>query len=508
MNDRYDIPWQSYDVPGTPTPQSIQRPAFPTELRELIFAALSLLSGLCLCNFTIFGGFQLGFSLAVIACIWCSFGYLVSRGHRPTWYSVTLFVLCTLCAAGFARSDDGFVKFVLVCFLSLGINLGLCIMAGQNLHHPSSVASLLDAPRTLFIHGVGRIPEALQGMRQAFRRSGTAGQKGGAFLLGLCFAIPVLAVVIPLLISADAAFDGLISLLPEFKFYEFVVTAILGSAVSLVLYVRGVALHHTPRQTAVLRTPKGLNAITVNTALGAVCFVYTAYLISQLAYFSGGFAGILPEEYTMAEYARRGFFEMAWLCAINLGLITLSLGLVRREGRAPISTRLICLFIGFITLFFVATASAKMFLYIGSYGLTRLRVLTQIIMLFLALTTVIIMLWLFLPKLPYMRAVLICAMLVGAITVWADVDTCVARYNVDAYIDGKLETVDIQYLTTLSDGAVPYIAKLQENNPGGAIAYRAAAALKKRKQKPCEDFRDWNYVNHIAQSYLPTQKNP
>lgn len=513
MNDRYDIPPRSQDNQYTPAP-SVEifpedpQPAFPTQGKELFFALMSLLSGLCLCNFTLFGGFHLGFAIAAMVCIWCSFGYLVSRGHRPTAYSFTLLALATLCAAGFGRSDDGFVKFVLVCFLFLSVNLGLCVTAKQNLRCPGSMATLLDAPRTMFVYGFGRIHRAVHGLHHAFHRTGTTGRNGGAFLLGLCFAIPILAIVIPLLISADAAFDGLVGLLPEFKFYEFVATAVLGSFLSLVLYARGIALHHNPKKVVAARQRKGLNAITVNTALCAVCVVYIAYLISQLAYFSGGFAGILPEQYTMAEYARRGFFEMAWLCAINLGLITLSLGLVRKESRAPVSTRLICLFIGLVTLFLVATASAKMFLYIGAYGLTRLRVLTQIIMLFFALTAVIVMLWLFLPKLPYMKAVLICAMLLGAITLWADVDTCVAQYNVDAYLSGRLETVDIQYLGTLSDGAVPYIAKLQSQSPEAHYSQKAEALLKKREQKACEDFRGWNYVNHAAKKYLPPQETP
>ena len=54
-------------------------------------------------------------------------------------------------------------------------------------------------------------------------------------------------------------------------------------------------------------------SVTLCVALGMISLVYVLYLVSQLAYFSGGFSGILPKGYTMAEYARRGFFEMAWL---------------------------------------------------------------------------------------------------------------------------------------------------------------------------------------------------
>ena len=76
-------------------------------------------------------------------------------------------------------------------------------------------------------------------------------------------------------------------------------------------------------------------------------------------------------------------------------------------------------------------------------GLTRLRLLTEVIMVFLAITTVLVAVWLFVPKMPYMKVVLLTALIIGAVVLWADVDTVVARYNVQAYQTKKLETVDV-----------------------------------------------------------------
>lgn len=503
-------PW-GYNVPQQ-VPQEAPKPAFPTGKKEGLFALAILLSCLALCNFVLFGGFNLGFSIAAAACILFTFVYLVWAGCKPTGYSALLLLLSLAIAAGFARSNDGFVKFILLHFLLLATNLGFCVMAGKNLYPTGCAVSLLDAPRTLFGLGIGRSGRAVSGLSRIFRRSGTVGQKGGAVLLGLCVALPVVGIMLPLLISADAAFDGLIALLPDFEAKEFVVTLLFGPFVAILLYTRGVALRHSEKGAYTPAQRKGINAITVNTALGAVCFVYVAYLVSQLAYFSGGFSGILPEEFTMAEYARRGFFEMAILCGINLAVMVASLGLVRKQNRAPLATRLLCLFIGIVTLFLVATASAKMFMYIGSYGLTRLRVLTQIIMLFMALTTLFVTVWLFVPKLPYMKAVIIAAMIIGGATLWADVNTQVARYNVEAYLSGQLEQVDLKYLQTLGNGAVPYIARLAEEAPSIVVKGKAKNYLKKHEVGGYEDFRGWNYVNRVAEGILPKpqeeQQNP
>jgi hypothetical protein len=201
----------------------------------------------------------------------------------------------------------------------------------------------------------------------------------------------------------------------------------------------------------------------------------------------------------MAEYARRGFFEMAALCAINLTIIALAVGLVEKGEKTPLFTRLLCLFIGIVTVFFVITASAKMGMYIGSYGLTRLRVLTEVIMVFLGLATVSVSIWLFVPKMPYMKVILIIALVMGAAVLWADVDTLVAAYNVSAYQAGMLKSVDVAYLTTLSSGAVPYIAELAQTGHPDAIFYMDSVEL---SLPAAFDLRSWNWASWVAQEIL------
>lgn len=499
--------WQqspAQDLPARDT-------CFPTGKKELLFALGILLSAAALCNFTLFGGYHLGFSIAAIACILCSCGYLLAKGRRLTPYTLALLGLSCVIAAGFARSADSFVKSVMMLFLFFGVNLGLALLAGQNRHSPTGITCLGDAFYSFYNLGIGRLPQSFRGLKRAFQSGGAAVKKGGAILVGLVIAIPLLAVMIPLLIRADAAFDGLLQLLPDFDFFELVVTALFGLGLWCVLYTRGVALCHTPKESRHATPRKGISVLTVNTVLCSVSLLYTVYLLSQLAYFSGGFSGILPEGYSLAEYARRGFFEMAWLCAIDLGIIGLGLGLVRKEGRAPLSTRLLCLFVCVVTLFFVVAASGKMFLYIGSYGLTRLRLLTQIVMLFMALVTVLVALWLFIPRLPYMKAILLAGLLIGGGVLWADVDTQVAAYNVNAYLSSQMENIDLTYLCSLSDGAIPHIYRLIAQSPEKPVSDMAKRMLKDRSAFLGEDFRSWNYANYLADQYLsgkaPTQDN-
>jgi hypothetical protein len=238
----------------------------------------------------------------------------------------------------------------------------------------------------------------------------------------------------------------------------------------------------------------------VNTVLIMVCLVYAVYLLSQLAYFSGGLSGILPEEFTLAEYARRGFFEMAWLCAMNLGILCLTIWLIREET-FPRLTKITGTFLAGITVFLILTASAKMFLYIGSYGLTWSRVTTEVFMLWLAITTVLVAIRLFLPKFGYMKAVVLTAMVLGTLVFWVDVNTLVANYNVNAYRTGKLETVDVSHLSTLGSAAVPRLLELTEDSDP-EIAEAARWQLDRESKYTVEDFRQWNYSRARADKLL------
>lgn len=477
----------------------------PAGNRELIFGLFAVASGLFTANMTVFGGFRLGFALAAVLSILLSWWYLRRSGCKGGWYTHAVLGLCLVIAAGFGWSADSFVKGWLFLFLLTGVNLAFCQMAGQNRFAPGSARSLFDAASAFFGFGMGKSSMALRGVTAAFRAGGVVTQRSGAVLAGLGIAVPALAVVIPLLISSDAAFEGLVGLLPDFDLYEIITTVFFGALCAAFSYSRAVALRHGESAPAAEREPKRLHVLTMNTALGAVGAVYLAYLFSQLAYFVGGFSGILPDGFTAAEYARRGFFEMAWLVAINLALMTFGVSMVRREARVPGSTRMLCLFLGLVSEFLVAASVAKMVLYIGVYGLTRLRVLTMVIMVFLAITTALVCVWLYVPKLQYMKAVMLAALTIGAAVLWLDVDTQVAKYNVEHYLTGDLAAVDLEHLFSLGPGAVPYVEQLTEcGDP--AIRAQAEEHLRMWYLDGGGDLRDMTWIGHQAAGILEQYK--
>lgn len=476
-------------IPENPKPVSL--PDFIAGGREFAFGAAMVLIGIFMCNFVLYGGFHVGFAVMAMASIACTWLYLRRKGRKFGAYERTLLILSLVIAAGFGRSDDFFVKFFMLLFLFVAVNLAFGIGTGQNRRDPNGAMSLLDAPRVFYVLGIGSMGKSGNGIVTGFRQGGAATRKFGAITTGLLASIPLVIVMVVLLMRADAAFEGLVDLLPEVDVEEYILSGFWGLAIGWILYSRGLALNRNLKPQNAESTRMGANALTVNTILSMVCLVYVVYLFSQLAYLSGGLSGILPEEYTLAEYARRGFFEMAWLSAMNLGILCGVMWLLWIQGKLPRVTRIAGTFLGMITIFLILTASAKMFLYIGSYGLTRLRVTTEVIMLWLAITTVLVTLRLFLRKLPYMKAVVLTAMVLGTLVFWVDVNTFVADYNMRAYRSGKLETIDVRHLGDLGSPAVKHLVELTEDSDP-LVAEKARDILGSRSYN-WDDFREWNY---------------
>ena len=495
-------------------PPRAPQPVFATGKGELAFALWTFVFSLCAVNGLFYGGGALLFGLSLIALLGGTAFYLRRQGHRFGWYESALLVLCGALAAGYFISSDSYMSALAFLILLVAPALAFCIAAGQNRRSPAGVLSLLDSPRATYALGIGNLGSTARGFKEAFRRSGRIGRTTSAIAIGLLISLPVLAVMIAELVSADAAFEGLLDLLPEFELDETITTTVLGFTLMVVLYARGVALHRSPKSDTPAKAFGGFNTLTINTILIAVCGLYLVYLASQLAYVVGGFSGIQPADFTLAEYARRGFFEMSRLCALNLTIMSLGVGLTRKDGKSPLLTRMLALFIGLMTLFFVAAASAKMIMYIRSYGLTWNRVTTEAFMLWLAVTTVLVSIWLFKATLPYMKLSMVVGLALCAGLFLSNVDARVAQYNVRAYQSGKLETVDISYLDDLSAGVIPYLEELTQDADED-VAQQARAALEDyagwRKAYWSDiDWRSWNLTTsraaEILEKYIPQEE--
>ncbi|MBP3412539.1 MAG: DUF4173 domain-containing protein [Oscillospiraceae bacterium] len=472
QNENFTNMYQPINYPPPYMPPVYYKPKLRKagSKRDMIFAGLLFFLSLLCVNFTLYGGGGLALSLAAIGLYITGIAYLYPKRRHFSLYTCFCMMFYVLGALSLFLSDSGFGKFLTLNTMVLLSGVTLMDLMDLRKQTAGSIYAVFDWLRTILIlpfSSIGAVFFAL------FHKKGSEGsenpvekRKTGSVLIGLGLAVPVLLVIVPLLTGADEAFHNLFRKLTFEGSSELIVTLILGIGIFILIFGQHFAAQYQNAEEKNRENiGNGIDTTILASFFCAICVVYALYLLSQLAYFFNAFAGLLPEDYTVAEYARRGFFEMTTICVINLGLLLLALfGSRKKDGKEPGILRALALFLCLFSLILIATAISKMLLYIDSFGLTHLRLLTSVFMLFLCVLFVTMILWLFFRKLPYMKVAVITAALLVTVLGFADPGRVVASYNVNAYLSGELDSVDMAELSLLNtDAVVPYAWELTQD---------------------------------------------
>ncbi len=435
---------------------------FPITKKDTFFAFLIAAATIVFTVLGLFGGFRIGYTVSSVLLFAVVTAYLWGNKTKITFFSLLCGILALASPAIFFITSNGSVRFwgFVANLLLSAVWFGSLVNFGEFSGDLELVKNLFTQ---IFSEMFGKLPKSIATLFsvKSDRKTGF-----GKVLLGIVLAIPVLFVIIPLLISSDAAFAGFV-----LKFFENLSAtffkAIFGLFIAPFMVSYCFALKFSQRREA---RPGGFNGIDntiVVSFLSVISVCYLAYLFSQLAYFFSAFSGFLPEGYkfNLSTYARRGFFEMSVIAAINFVIIFLTLLLSRKKDeKIFMSSRLVCLFISVFTLMIIATALSKMVLYIRELGMTRLRITTSAFMLFLAIVFISVILRLFIKKVKVLRVALVTAGCVLIALGTFNVNHVVAAYNYEAYKQGVLKEMDVEAIYKLGDEGVPYLLKLTEDD--------------------------------------------
>ncbi len=501
---------------GQPTyPAPPQPHYFSVGRREYGYAVFLLLACFLAVDAFLWSAPGLAASAACVALAVISGAYLLRGGRRWSVYGIFCWLAYLAGAVSFSVTTGSRVA---VPLMMLPLAAAAMLERADLRQYPGDFRAIADQCYMIFALPFGKLGQALSAL---FRR-GASGEKRriGSVLLGILIDVPVVLIIVPLLISSDAAFAAMLERwLSLDRLVELVSVLLLGFFLFLLLFGRLISLPRVRRNDPPVSSGKGLEPAAVVSFLAVIAAVYALYLFSQLAYFFQAFSGLLPAGFTVAEYARRGFFEMTLISALNLGLIFLSHLICRkRDGRVPHAVRLLALFLCIFSLVLSATVLSKLVLYIGSFGMTRLRILTFIFTVFLIAVFLSVAVRLFVPRLPYMKLALAAAAVLTLLCAYADIDRVIAHYNVDAYLSGRLETIDVSMLERMdSDGIVEDVLRLVDV-PDAEVAQQAKELLTAHADSLFElrrtdngaqvilygDWRSWNATTSKARDLLLT----
>lgn len=361
---------------------------------------------------------------------------------------------------------------ILNCFvILLTAAMATFSLSGQAVNPCGRVMAIPEAVKLSFLALFSRVSRPFQ----------VAGQVGkdyknnlGRVALSVAIAVPVLAVVLWLLASADAVFGSLFQNI-RFDFpTRFVWRPVRAVVLALFIASGLYFIRETPAQTEAVEKrskerhvlPFLLITVLLNIVYIIFCIIQIKYLFgkSEAAAMAGGWA----------YYAREGFFQLVAVAFINLGLCLLAADEKRYAAKGGMVLRVADGLLLILTAIILASAFRRMQLYILAYGLSVLRLETLWAMAVIAVGIVTAAWKLYRPGFGFFRVAGGFALGLWCLMCLANPGGMIARYNVDHYLSGQLETVDTYYLYwTAYYDALPAYRDLEAAVPDDDAGERA-----------------------------------
>ena len=351
---------------------------------------------------------------------------------------------------------------------------------------------LLNVIRSVFIYPFISFTAYFCSLFRWNKRSKRIGKTVLFVLIGVAAAL-VLGLIAIALLSFDPRFEALIRI-------DFTVEDVPEAILKIMLSVPVAAILFSAFTSAKEKKLSGFAAEERANAVGSrvkvvpsVVFlipavtllgIYGLFFFSQWGFYMGAFSGVLPAEYTAAEYARSGFFELCAVAAINALLCASFTVFARRSGETlKVVQKIANTLLAIATLILIATALSKLVLYIRRFDLTYLRFLVAVVLIVFAIGFVMLILSQWIRRVQIVPVLTVCIAVMLLAAPFCNIRGRIAAYNVDRYLErvGQSEEdnrIDVRYLIDeLGDAAVPETIRLLES---GRLSEKDEAYLYRR----------------------------
>ncbi|MDR3224966.1 MAG: DUF4173 domain-containing protein [Clostridiales Family XIII bacterium] len=457
--------------------------------KDTLFAVLMFVLGMLFWDW-IFVSDSLGVSVTAffVTAVAMTGIYLRSLGFKQNSRSIPALAILLAGSLPFALYDTTDICFFLLLFDFAMALVWIMNTCGTSVSNRLSGYILPDIISQAFIVSFTNFPGPFKAL--AYGAKNKRGSKRGLYaFIGILLSIPVIAGVVALLMSADMGFakvmEDIAYAINLESIGHYLVELLVGIPVAC--YIFGNVFGNGHGRYSDTFTKKGIDAslarmhriplVAIHAPLIVLTGIYILFFVAMGAYLFSAFSSDLPSAYTYAEYARRGFFELCGVAAINLAVIIFVYLFARRSaGEYPKSIRILTAVISSMTILLIATAASKMLLYVRTYGLTQLRVYTLWFMLLLVCVFAVVVIWHVRPfNAGKPIAILFAALMLCLF--FGNTDGLIAKYNYEKYMAGALEEIDTESLSYLSDAAVPYLRDLAKDAPDASVQIGAKEAL-------------------------------
>ena len=196
------------------------------------------------------------------------------------------------------------------------------------------------------------------------------------FIKGLLIGVPIIIVLFILLTKADMYFGTVINKILSLFTLNISIDSLIEIGITLVLsfifiFSTCINIYQNRNREDFDNIKVKVSEIVSYVVLSLVSAVYVLFLISEISKLTTNFLNV-PIEYTYAEYAREGFFELLGVSTINFAILIFYLNFVDNLKNNKIIKYLLYMIIGF-SIFIIFNSYYRMGLYIFEYGFTILR---------------------------------------------------------------------------------------------------------------------------------------
>lgn len=408
----------------------------------------------------------LGFFIFVLAFIAGTLVLFIATNHLRQYWALALIVPALILSLDIVLFNNPLVK-VLAPLVVIGLIFLMFILLP--LRNNDKVAYLLrDIPLINKIHFFKHWPDMY---RDIFRWKDVSIKRDYKKVgIGLVIATPILLIFLALFSSADGVFAE--ALQKAFSFtlpdnaWIFIWRVLRTSGITLLLGgLFYILIHeeHAPIK-GIIRAVMKFDSTIVTVILTMVNLLFFIFVVFQLSYLFGAQSYVVQNGLTYAEYARGGFFQLAWVVVLASLLLLVPYWSFAEHGLKKVL--LVLKLILIVEIFVIALSALKrMNLYQDMYGFTTLRLYVEwfiyMAMAWLVILAVaLVMHW----KFKILYYVTVCLGIASFVIVASiNVDRMIARKNVDRFLSGGISAekrIDINYLTyNLSYDAIPEVVR-------------------------------------------------
>ncbi len=302
--------------------------------------------------------------------------------------------------------------------------------------------------------------------------------------IGVAISLPVVLILIMLFAFADQMFARWVDrILTVLNLNPFRITADILFTLIVMLYVMPLVVSLRSgfhKQYNHKQSRRFFDPIITATVLFASSVIYLVFVAVQFTYLFAGI-GSLPSGLTLAEYSRRGFFELVFVIVITTIVVATVCMLTKnnQNDRLPVYVKIALLIITASNGVMIISAARRLLIYIGEYKLTVMRFNAAVLIGLMAVVVIVVALRILFDRLRVSAVVGSILALTAAAYCLFNVEGFVAKYNVSRYLENPdKEVIDVDYIArNLSVAAVPQLERLMNQAPNENIKEHAKLGI-------------------------------